>query len=118
MITVDPDPSSQYGETVYPYLDRIQLMKVESDKAVKLIKDKVDFVWIDGNHDYEQVVRNIKNYIPLVKDGGFIGGHDYGSQSFLGVKQAVDEAFGKAADIEADFVWWVKMPYKKKVQEC
>lgn len=36
-----------------------------------------DFVYLDGNHSYDSVVEDLKNWYPLVAPGGLIGGHDY-----------------------------------------
>jgi predicted O-methyltransferase YrrM len=55
---------------------------------------QVDMVFIDGDHRYETVVKDIKKAFELLKDGGLICGHDYGHPSWPGVKQAVDEYVG------------------------
>jgi len=52
---------------------------------------KVDMVFIDGDHRYEIVVKDIKKAYDLLKDGGLICGHDYGHPVWPGVKKAVDE---------------------------
>lgn len=51
---------------------------------------EVDFAFIDGNHTYEYVSRDIGIYWLHVRRGGLISGHDYGS-GFPGVVQAVTE---------------------------
>lgn len=51
---------------------------------------EVDFVFIDGNHTYEYVRKDIELYWPKVRSGGFISGHDFG-EGFPGVVQAVTE---------------------------
>jgi hypothetical protein len=48
----------------------------KSSEAVKEINEDIDFVYIDGNHAYKNVVEDISNYFNLVKVGGVIGGHD------------------------------------------
>lgn len=61
-----------------------------SDKAAALYKDSsLDFVFIDAGHSYENVSADILAWLPKVKSGGFIGGHDY--QSAEGVRRAVNE---------------------------
>jgi len=40
------------------------------------IKDEFDAVFIDGNHSYEYVKKDLENYLPKVKDGGIIALHD------------------------------------------
>lgn len=64
---------------------------------------KFDFVWIDGDHNYEQVRRDIAHAKALVKDGGLIGGHDYGTGDR--VKEAVHEAFGQNVELGGDLTW-------------
>jgi len=39
-------------------------------------KNKLDFLLIDGDHSYEGVSADFKNYAPLVKTGGLIAFHD------------------------------------------
>ena len=36
-----------------------------------------DFIYIDGLHTYEAVKQDIELYLPKLKKGGIIGGHDY-----------------------------------------
>ena len=48
-----------------------------TDDAVKEIHEPLDFVYVDGNHDYEFVKNDIENFYPLLKKGGVMGGHDF-----------------------------------------
>ena len=52
-----------------------------------------DWVYIDGNHLYEFVLRDLESYYPKVKAGGYITGDDYGSEGWWkgGVTKAVEE---------------------------
>tara|TARA_R110002110_G_scaffold414950_1_gene646704 strand:- start:8268 stop:8927 length:660 start_codon:yes stop_codon:yes gene_type:complete len=40
------------------------------------ITDTYDAVFIDGNHSYEYVKKDLENYWPKVKDGGIVALHD------------------------------------------
>lgn len=51
----------------------------------------VDLVFIDGDHHYEQVQKDIRLWLPHIKPGGILCGHDYGFEKWPGVKQAFDE---------------------------
>jgi hypothetical protein len=63
-----------------------------SEQYAKIIEDSsIDMVYIDANHDYDTVKRDLKTWSRKVKSGGFICGHDYNSDAWLGVVQAVDE---------------------------
>jgi predicted O-methyltransferase YrrM len=46
-------------------------------------EDSLDLVFIDGNHEYEYVLRDLVNYWPLVKKGGIICGDDFHSRMTL-----------------------------------
>lgn len=37
----------------------------------------IDFVYIDGLHDYDSVTADLSAWAPLVKPGGVLAGHDY-----------------------------------------
>lgn len=72
-------------------LDKIKIIKEYSWDASKDFDDgTVDLVFIDAAHDYESVKKDIKAWLPKVKDNGVIGGHDYDA-SWPGVIQAVKE---------------------------
>jgi len=69
--------------------DRIFWVKKYSDDAVKDFKEKVDFIYIDGNHDYKFVKEDMENYFKILKKGGVMGGHDI--TGGFGVEQALVE---------------------------
>ena len=87
--------------------DNISLVQKTSDDAVNDFEDEsFDFVYIDGIHTYDQVKKDIQNYLPLVKKGGVIGGHDYVNGGHLvGVYNAVNEMFGKPDKVFVDRSW-------------
>jgi predicted O-methyltransferase YrrM len=51
-----------------------------------------DLIFIDGNHDYDDVRADIHNYFPFLAPGGIMFGDDFG---WAGVKKAVHEFAGK-----------------------
>ena len=63
-----------------------------------------DFVYIDADHTYEGVKRDIIAWLPKVKTGGVIGGHDY-SVEYTGVMNAVNELVPEATIIKTDWYW-------------
>ena len=42
-------------------------------------KEYFDWVYIDANHSYENVLEDLRHYRPFIKPGGFLCGDDYGS---------------------------------------
>ena len=63
-------------------------MRTESLKAsLKFSDNHFDFVYIDANHDYEFVLKDLKTWFPKVKSKGILFGDDY-NRSY-GVSKAV-----------------------------
>ena len=74
----------------------IKKIKMKSTDAINLFQDlSLDFIYIDGCHQYEAVKEDLKNYFPKVKLNGMVCGHDYNYAPFPGVTQAVNEFFNK-----------------------
>lgn len=61
--------------------------------AASFVDESLDFVMLDDAHDYQSVRTNLQAWIPKIKRGGTIAGHDYIHPHYPGVKQAVDEFF-------------------------
>jgi hypothetical protein len=64
-------------EKLAEYSDRIHWVRKLSSAALPEIREKLDFVYIDGNHEEKFVIEDIENYYPLLNSNGVIGGHDY-----------------------------------------
>ena len=76
-------------------LENVEVFHRDSIRASKSFQDaSLDFVYIDANHLYEFVKADIDAWLPKVKKGGIIGGHDYDFQVAASVKRAVHEKFG------------------------
>ena len=62
-----------------------------TNDIVKEIPKLTDFdlIFIDADHSYEAVKQDIENWLPKLKKGGTICGHDYGN--WEGVGRAVNE---------------------------
>ena len=69
-------------------------LKMPSERAATLFEDgTLDFVFLDADHGYEAVRRDLQCWFPKVKRRGVLGGHDYSNTDFPGVRRAVDEFF-------------------------
>lgn len=60
------------------------------DMALKVPDRSLVLVYIDADHSYEAVKKDIRAWLPKLVPGGFMAFHDYENQNY-GVKQAVDE---------------------------
>jgi predicted O-methyltransferase YrrM len=56
----------------------VTLMRAASLEAVQHFDPgTLDVVFIDGNHHFDYVVRDIIAWAPIVRSGGMVAGHDY-----------------------------------------
>ncbi len=72
----------------------VEIIRESSETAAARFADQsLDWVYIDGNHHYEFVKRDLELYFPKVKRGGFIVCDDYHFVGTFndGVTRAVDE---------------------------
>jgi hypothetical protein len=88
---------------------RIIPIRAESGNAVPILRQilgdqKVDMVFIDADHSYDSVTRDILNYRPFVRKGGVLSGHDY-SSVWPGVRRAVDRLVRFKSVIDAGSIW-------------
>jgi predicted O-methyltransferase YrrM len=76
-----------------------------TDEAASLFQDgSLDGVFIDADHTYEAVKMDIQNWMPKVRKGGILAGHDY-VETWPGVIEAVNESLRDFAITEQ---CWVK----------
>ena len=67
---------------------------------------KADMVFLDGDHRYPTVIKDIDKAKKLLKPNGLMCGHDYGHPLWWGVKKAVDE---NLTDVQTlDTIWWTR----------
>jgi len=58
------------------------------DVASQFEDESIDFGFLDGNHTYEHLKKDIELWYPKIKKGGILAGHDY---TWGGVARAVNE---------------------------
>lgn len=58
--------------------------------SVEFEDESLDFVFIDADHVYESVLKDLRAWYPKVKRGGILSGHDF---NWVGVERAVKEFF-------------------------
>ena len=64
----------------------------------------LEFCYIDGDHSYEGVKKDIELFYPKVKHGGVLCGHDF---NVFGVAAAVCESFDDVTTDGYPTDWWV-----------
>lgn len=83
-----------YDETIQrltPYRDRVEIIRKKSIDAVKEVPNgSLDFVYIDALHDFDNVMMDLIHWVPKVRRGGIVSGHDYTITHGFGIVQAVE----------------------------
>ena len=64
--------------------EKIKVLRKFSREAALDVPDGIDFLWIDGSHDYKDVRSDFELYFPKLKPGGWVAMHDY---KWQGVKK-------------------------------
>ena len=79
------------------------------DQVKKYENNSIDFCFIDASHEYEDVKLDIEAWLPKVKSGGILAGHDY-DPAWSGVVRAVDELIGRdnISTIGSSFIHYKK----------
>jgi predicted O-methyltransferase YrrM len=88
----------------------IELMAIEAAPVLlqQLGPASVDMVFIDGDHSALGMNEDLDGYLPLLKPGGMLCGHDYNNQiRHRGVREVVDRRYpGRALHAT---IWWVRV---------
>lgn len=84
-----------FENNIKPISKHIKTIQDFSHLAAKTFKrDSVDFCYVDADHSYESVMKDLKAWWPKIKPGCYIAGDDY-TKRFPGCQAAVKEFFSK-----------------------
>ncbi len=81
---------------------RVVMLRMDSQQAaVELGEQRFDWIYIDADHTYDAVKRDLENFRALIRPGGILAGDDYGVRGWWedGVKRAVDD-FAREVGLE------------------
>ena len=93
-VVINKELYKLFIDNIEPVKNVINPIKLPSLDAVNLYNDEsLDFIFIDASHEYEDVKNDIISWLPKLKNGGILAGHDY--EIFDGVTRAVNELFKK-----------------------
>ena len=99
-----PTEKFQLPESLFDYYigkdNRVVKVKGTIDDFIALYNDKIDMIYIDGGHSYENTKYVIQTTLSKIKPS-IITGHDY-IKKFSGVIKAIDEFIGKPDKIYCD----------------
>lgn len=94
-----------YQNNISSVSSYITSIRSDSIKSAELFIDKsVDIAFIDACHEYECVYKDIKAWLPKIKAGGILAGHDY-NHGWPGVNIAVNELLGEKNIMTSEYCW-------------
>lgn len=95
-----------------PWFKQLRVYRMTSESAAGIFGDGYfDMVYLDGDHTYEGVTRDIKAWLPKIRKGGLLAGHDYDpaakyDRKLCDVDRAVDDMFGEDFTLLKCTVWY------------
>lgn len=91
-------------------LEYVNILRGYSHQFVPAFKlSSLRGVLIDGDHRYEPVLKDIRDWQPRVMSGGILAGDDHSPEQYPGVVQACKEAFGDKYEVRRDWIWVKKL---------
>jgi predicted O-methyltransferase YrrM len=83
----------EFDKRMEKYNNVFKIKKTSIEASYDFENNYLDFIYIDANHTYESVVKDIEVWLPKIKKDGYIGFHDYDNSE---VKRAINEKLGEA----------------------
>lgn len=92
--SIDPNFESFYNEVLGKFKENTNVevvRKTSLDAAKDIENGSLDWVYIDGDHNYKPCLEDLRAYASKIKDDGYICGHDWivKPKSGFGVNEAV-----------------------------
>lgn len=124
------DGDHAFNEFLHAMWDHVESGKVvplrmHGKHAAKFLQDKgfiADWVFIDGGHSKGETKADIESFLPLLKKGGVISGHDYRNGMWPDVTDDVLAVFDKfVGNPQNTTIWYTDttpIVHEPKVYDC
>ena len=100
----DPYSIEAVSNLLKKFKNQVNLIKGNSNQVLKKMDmSKIDFVFLDGGHQYNTVVNDLNSCMDVLKFNGSILCDDYNLGSAPGVKKAIDE-FVKTNNFKCEII--------------
>lgn len=114
---VDPWRNGDGAEHEFIFDQRMaaydNVTKIKTTSAVaasRFAPQSLDFVYIDGLHDYEHVSQDLLLWLPKLRNGGWLAGHDYDDHPLhADVVRAVNDIIIAPAFCFQDSSWAIQI---------
>lgn len=104
---IDPWPDGaweSWERAVGNVLPNVRGVRGYSPESGVAVPNPVDMVFLDGAHDYDSVVADIKYWLPRTQR--LLCGHDYRHENYPDVQTVVDQLLGDDAQLVAGTSIW------------
>jgi len=68
--------------------DNCTFLHMTSHEASSVVPDNLDWIFIDGDHSYAAVLQDLEDWVPKIRSGGLMSGHDWTSLRGIEVPKA------------------------------
>lgn len=90
-------------------MPNVRYLQSHSVPASRAFDDQsLDLVYLDGSHRLQDVINDVNAWLPKIKHGGFLTGHDYipdDAYDFISVMGALNATIGKPDKVYSDTSW-------------
>lgn len=94
-----------FEKNLKPVWDYIKpIISTSEDAAKQYENNSLDFIFIDGAHDYDNVIKDLTSWYPKLKLNGIIAGDDF---EWPGVQKALKKFFVKNYIVHDDNNTWI-----------
>ena len=120
-----PEPNKIYencANRLKKFGKRVEMIQGESTQVVKQFKQhSLDFIYLDADHTYNAVLKDLQAWYNKVKPGGMFAGHDFYNRYtrksrilYKGVEKALEEFLPQDMVVHltgsACPSWWIDVP--------
>lgn len=104
---------NEFLANIEPIKEFVNSIVGDSSSVAANYPDKsIDFLFIDGDHSFEGVMKDIQAWLPKMKEGGIIAGDDFGNTNFPGVMNAVVSCIPDIS--QSGNIWFSQIPKSVK----
>lgn len=106
---------AEASQRIRPHAPRARLWRLTSESAAeKFDPSTFDLIFIDGDHSYSAVKKDLQLWRSKLRPGGLLAGHDLFNLAFEGVIEALVEDLvtrnsKETIHFSTDFVWWIQV---------
>ena len=104
----------QFAEHYMRDRPQVRLLPFSSPDDIRWWREPVDFMFEDSSHENPQLRDTLDFWVPLVKSGGIIAGHDYSRSNWPEVAQEADALAQRLGTdlhvLGGSTIWWMRKP--------